>query len=113
MPGCPVYGGLAAYGGNRGRDGGRAGRPPCRCCFRARWARPGTSAAALAPACARSAFLGACLFPAARPVSSAALALWSQIWAVQSITKRRPRVPGAGSFCIPIFKGATIEYRTM
>ena len=28
MPGCPVYGGLAAYGGDRGRDGGRAGGPP-------------------------------------------------------------------------------------
>ena len=28
MPGCPVYGGLAAYGGNRDRDGGRAGGPP-------------------------------------------------------------------------------------
>ena len=28
MSGCPVYGGLAAYGGNRGRDGGRVGGPP-------------------------------------------------------------------------------------
>ena len=38
----------------------------------------------------------------ARPVATAALALWPQSWAVHSITKRRPRVPGAGSFCIPI-----------
>ena len=38
----------------------------------------------------------------ARPVATAALALWSQSWAIHSITKRRPRVPGDGSFCIPI-----------
>ena len=67
MPGCPVYGGLPAYGGEPGpgQGAGWAGRPPCRCCFRARWARPGTSAGS--PACAR--LPSRCLpFPAARPV---------------------------------------------
>ena len=51
---CPGAGARTAAGvpWRDRRQVGVGGRPPARCCcFRAWWARPGTSAAALAPAC--------------------------------------------------------------
>jgi hypothetical protein len=60
------------------------------CWFRARWARPGRSAAVLAPGLGRWVLpVGACLAWPARPVGVAALARWSQSWAIHSITSRR------------------------
>ena len=84
------WGSSPDWGSSPGRvgGGGGGGPHPCGgCCFRARWARPGRSAAALAPGPARVVFL---LVPAlpwpARPVTLAALAWWSQSWPVHSMT---------------------------
>ena len=87
--GCPGTVGRGPCGAARPGAGGRA-TFPCRCCFRVWWARPGTSAAALAPRSGRLVLLvGACLSWPARPVTLATLAWWSQSWAVHSMTSRR------------------------
>ncbi len=50
LPGRRAWGGGAGFARPGRRPGGWAGGPPaCCCCFRAGWARPGTSVAALGP----------------------------------------------------------------
>ena len=76
--------------------GGRAGHLCGCCCFRARWARPGRSAAALAPGLRGWSFLLVPAFPwLARPVTLAALESSCQSSAVHEITS------AAGVRCLP------------